>query len=224
MKHIELYSDIFRCLCNPCIYNRAIFKPLTNLEPKKSCAHLWLKVSTQIVVLRVSRRTNSKTQEKQVQVPFFLVFLTKYLSKCPSSTKLTLPWKLSCCAPALRHYYFCKTLHLTWWTVLWIRFSLESYSITCTVTFCHILHQTDSQFWHIRNSVYSGIFRHIQAYSALLTHIHAYWCIVKVYLGLFRTLCNPRVFRTLPYYDLWHIWNRRHIKTLWNSYQAFRIF
>ena len=33
--------------------------------------------------------------------PFFLVFLMKYLSKCLSSTKLPLPWKISGCAPDL---------------------------------------------------------------------------------------------------------------------------
>ena len=32
---------------------------------------------------------------------FFLCFQTKYLSKCPDSTKAPLPWKISDCAPVL---------------------------------------------------------------------------------------------------------------------------
>ena len=33
---IEAYLAIFRTLCDPCIYNRAIFKTLTCLEPEAS--------------------------------------------------------------------------------------------------------------------------------------------------------------------------------------------
>ena len=53
----------------------------------------------------------------------FLVFLMKCLSKCPNSRRLPLPWKISGCAPALRHYSFGKTLHLKCLTVFWIRLS-----------------------------------------------------------------------------------------------------
>ena len=44
-----------------------------------------------------------------------------------------------------------------------------------------ILHQTDSEFWHIQNSVYSGICRYNQAYLAL---IHSR--ILIHYEGIFR--------------------------------------
>ena len=33
---IEPYSDIFRTLCNPCIYNRPIFRTLSHVEPEVS--------------------------------------------------------------------------------------------------------------------------------------------------------------------------------------------
>ena len=34
-RHIEPYSDIFRTLCNPCIYNRLIFRTLAPLRHLK---------------------------------------------------------------------------------------------------------------------------------------------------------------------------------------------
>ena len=34
----------------------------------------------------------------------FIVFLTKFLSKCPNSTKPLLPWKISGCAPVFLFY------------------------------------------------------------------------------------------------------------------------
>ena len=36
LRHIEPYSDIFRTLCKPCIYNRAIFRTLAYSELKAS--------------------------------------------------------------------------------------------------------------------------------------------------------------------------------------------
>ena len=71
-----------------------------------------------------------------------------------------------------------------------VLFYLDNCSVICTVTSCYVLHQTHSQFWHILISVYSGKFRHIQAYSALLRHINR-WGITKDYWGLFRHTQNP---------------------------------
>ena len=36
LRDIELYSDIFKTLCNPYIYNLAIFRILAHLEPEAS--------------------------------------------------------------------------------------------------------------------------------------------------------------------------------------------
>ena len=52
--------------------------------------------SIQNVIVTVSRRKNSKIFPCGA---FFIVFLTKYLLKCPNSTKPPLPWKISGCAP-----------------------------------------------------------------------------------------------------------------------------
>ena len=93
------------------------------------------------------------------------------------------PWKVSGCAPAFRHYSFCKMIHLKCLTVFWIRLCIDNCSVICTMTLCYVL----------------GIYRHIQPYSALLRHIYAYWDIIKAYSCLFSSLCNPRIFRTLPY-------------------------
>ena len=73
-----------------------------------------------------------------------------------------------------------------------------------------------SKFWHIQNSPYTGIFRHIQANSALLRNIHTYKCIIKVHLDLFsvifRALCNPRIFATLPIPSLAYLEPEAHSK------------
>ena len=61
----------------------------------------------------------------------------------------------------LRHYSFSKRLHLSC-------ICLNNCSVIYTVTLRYVLHETYSEFWHIQNSVSSGIFRHIQAYSVLL--------------------------------------------------------
>ena len=60
--------------------------------------------------------------------------------------------------------------------MFWRCLCLDNCSIICAVTLCFILHQTHSEYWHIQNSIYSGIFRHLQGYSALLrqcTNIHS---------------------------------------------------
>ena len=63
-------------------------------------------------------------------------------------------------------------------------------------TYCILKH---SGFWHIRNFVHSGIFRHFQAYSALLWHIRE---IIKTYSSLLMHIQNHAklhrgIFRTL---------------------------
>ena len=125
------------------------------------------------------------------------MFLTKCLSKCSSSTKPTLPRKISDGATALMHYSFCKTLRLKCLTVFWMRLCLNS---------CYI-----------QNSAYSDICRYIQTYSASLRHIHAYWDI-KVYSAPSVTLAylqpcgipSPSIFRTGGIF-----------KTIWNFDQVY---
>ena len=108
-----------------------------------------------------------------------------------------LPWKISCYAPTLKHYSFCKTLYLKCLTVFWIRLCLNNCSMICAVTLCYVLYQTHSEPWHIQHFVFSGRCWHIHSYSALLRHIHAYWVIFQAYSGIFSTLCNPHLFKTL---------------------------
>ena len=185
--------------------------PVLFLENQKKCSdfgkkgpdcfHLWVQFPVQNVVFWVFRRKTSKSLPAR---RFFLVFLTKYLLKCPSSKKPP-PLKNSGGVPALRRYSFCKTLHLKCLTLFWINHCLDNSSFFCTLTLCYVLYQTHSEFWHIESSVYSGIFRHIQAYLHVLRHIHTYWGIIKTYSSLFITLSNPHTFTTSPYSEPWHI-------------------
>ena len=79
-------------------------------------------------------------------------------------------------------------LHLKCLTVSWTCFYLNNSSVICTVTLCYVLHQTHSEFWHI------------QAYSALLSHIPTYWGIIKPYSGLSRHL-GSGIFWALAYLE-----------------------
>ena len=47
-----------------------------------------------------------------------------------------------------------------------------------------------------------GTFRHNQAYPG----------IIQAYSGIFKTLCNPGIFRTVVYPEPWHIQNQKHIQ------------
>ena len=109
--------------------------------------HPWIKFFFQNVVLRVSRRKKCFPAGT-----FFLVFLKKCLSKCHSSKKPPLPWKISGCSPALRHYLSCRTLHIKCLTKFWIRLCLNNCSVFCTLTLCRT----------VFIQVYASIFKHIQ--------------------------------------------------------------
>ena len=138
---------------------------------------------------------------------FFLVLLVKRLSKCLSSLKSPLPWKISGWVPALRHYSFYKTLYLKCLTVFWIHLCLDNYLVICTVTLSYVLHQTWSYMQNMCIQILSmhiqyieALFRLIQAYSALfvtLTYSQPYH--IRSF-GIFRT---GWIFKTL--------WNFRHI-------------
>ena len=149
------------------------------------CVYLWVKFSIQNVVLRVSRRKNSKMfpcgasfsgvfDEIFIEVPKF--------HKSPPP----LPWKISGCAPAPKHYSFCKTLHLKCLTVFWICLCLDNCSVICTVTLCYALHQS------FRILAYSALFLWcMPAYLIIFRHIHAYSDIIKAHLGLFKHILHP---------------------------------
>ena len=47
-----------------------------------------------------------------------------------------------------------------------------------------------------------GTFRHNQAYPG----------IIQAYSGIFKTLCNPGIFRTVVYPEPWHIQNQKHMQ------------
>ena len=81
--------------------------PLPFFENRKKCLNFWKKrhyqtdsvylwVKFKNVVLRVSRRKKSKLFPAR---PFFILFLTNFLSKCPDPAKPPVPWNVSDCAP-----------------------------------------------------------------------------------------------------------------------------
>ena len=119
------------------------------LEKKKGpdCVHLGVTISIQNVVLLVSRRKTSKMFSCRT---FFLVFLMKCLSMWLSSAKLSLPWKISGCVHALKHYSFCKILHLKFLAVITRHLYSGLMLWTAPETFRTLFIQ-----------VYSGIFKHI---------------------------------------------------------------
>ena len=124
--------------------------------------------------------------------PLFLGFLTKSLSKRPSSLNLTSPlYPEKFLVEHLNSDIIPFTNHFVlniWQCSEYV--CLYNCSVICTVTLWYILHQTHSEFWHIKHSVFSSICWNIQPYSVLLRHIHAYWDITT-YSGLFRHIQHP---------------------------------
>ena len=57
-----------------------------------------------------------------------------------------------------------------------------------------------------------GIFTHIHAYSDIFKHKQTYPGIITTYSDMFRTLCNPGIFRTLVYCEYQYIQNQKHIQ------------
>ena len=80
----------------PCRFYKSLKVPWF-WKKRPDIANLWVKISIQNVVLRVSRRKNSKT------FPFFSRFLTKCLSKCPDFPKTS---------SALKNFWLRACL---WW-------------------------------------------------------------------------------------------------------------
>ena len=103
---ISVWSLVWSFWSGAQLGKEAVRPPLHFFENQKSAlilgkkgpdsVHFWVKYSIQNIVVRVSRRKNSKIYPVG---PFFLVFLTKFLSKCTNCAKPSLPWKISGYAP-----------------------------------------------------------------------------------------------------------------------------
>ena len=135
---------------------------------KKSpdCFNLLVKFSIQNVVRRVSGRKIGKifscgTSFCCIFGMFSCAFdmFLKCLLTCPS---LTIPPPVLSPTPYPEkfHFPFCKTLHLKFLTVFWIRLCFDNCSVICTVTLCYIKQQTHSEFWYIQYF----FFRYMPAY------------------------------------------------------------
>ena len=61
---------------------------------------------------------------------------------------------------------------------------------------------------HVQNLVYYSKFR----------HIYALFRYIQQYCGIFRTMCNPCIFRTLSYSESWH--NKRYIQNSAKAYSG----
>ena len=115
----------------------------------------------------------------------FLMFLTKFFSKCPSSTNLP-PF------PSPEKFLVAQ---------------LHSGIILCAersilnVWQCseYVLCNASDTFWHIQHSVFSGICWHIQSYSASLRHIRKYWDIILAFSGLLSAPHKAHIFTILLY-------------------------
>ena len=98
--------------------------------------HLCVEYSIQNVVLRVSRRKNSKNFPCRAH--FFLVFLAEFLSKYPNSVKCPLPWKISGNAPVIfgqlvLHWRHAYALNVQWQRFMPMRIHRKSnLQIICT--------------------------------------------------------------------------------------------
>ena len=131
--------------------------------------------------------------------PLFLVFLMKYLSKCPSSKTIPPPH-----SPALKNFWLCNwtqaslLLQNVWQYSEYV--CLNNCLVICTATLCCVALDTFKIMAYSPLS-FSGICGHILSHSALLKHIYAYSDIIKAYPGLFRHIECPCIFRTLPYLE-----------------------
>ena len=71
---------------------------------------------------------------------------------------------------------------------------------------CYIRHIQDSCiFSTLFFQVYACIVNHIQSYSGLFIHPEVLLKHIQDYAAKFRTLNNPRILSSLPYYERWHI-------------------
>ena len=62
----------------------------------------------------------------------------------------------------------------------------------------------DLQWGNVKQEPFTKI-RCVHAYSGMLRHIQTYSGIFRNYSGIFRTHCNPGIFRSLTYTETWYI-------------------
>ena len=149
---------------------------------------------------------------------FFLCFWWNVYWSALVAQNLSCPEKCLVAHLHLGFLLFAKRSILNVWQYSKFALSLNNFSVICEVTLCYLLHLRYSGFSHIQNSIYSGICRHIQTYLALLSHIHAYWGIIKAYSAPCKTpayskpchITSSGIFRTAAIF-----------KTLWNFDQAY---
>ena len=100
-------------------------------------------------------------------------------------------FKMEFFAKIIKNYnYFSKGLHLRSLTVFWIRLSFNKNS------------ESDLALLYDKYSE-PCLLSKIQTYSGLFTFYSD--IVSQSYCGIFRTLCNSFIFRTLPYSESWHI-------------------
>ena len=111
------------------------------------CIHLWVNFLIQNVMF--------------IEVPWFR---PPPLHLAP--TLRLQPWNIPGCAPALRHYSFCKTIHLKCLTVFSRTLQITTqYFVQCPYDMYCIRHiQNPGIFSTLLFHVYAGVFNHLQRY------------------------------------------------------------
>ena len=148
------FSGIFRRIRGSwCIFSHthrsATRASLPLSENQKKCPDFWKKDSDFVLLwVKFSIQTLILTPKYFPARPLFSGTFDEIYIEVPYFHKHPHPlsWKISGCAPALRYYSFCKTLHLKCLTVFWMRVCLDNCSVICKVTWCYVLHETHSEF------------------------------------------------------------------------------
>ena len=121
--HIDPYSDVFRTLCNLCIYKDAIFRTLGYL--KRTLGYLKCKASSKACwTSKMIRHIQSPGIVKQ-----FIQAFQGYLGIFSDFDAYSF---------TLRHYSFRKTIHLKCLTLFSIPLYLVNCSVICKVTFRYV--------------------------------------------------------------------------------------
>ena len=66
---------------------------------------------------------------------------------------------------------------------------------------------------HLRSSKFQEI-------SGIFRHIHVLFRHIQPYCGIFKTMCNSCIFKTLPYSESWHILDPKYIQSSVKAYSG----